>query len=582
MVISNAGFVRFFTNAFALEAALNRLNISETTFDSRLNAFNRWESLQYPSENTVHLDNADYLPVLSIANLGSLTLWRSDLIKGNQDEFADRLQQHTVPVGASLIVDEGVLYEDSQSYCGSKLQWNQTRRDSAIANQTTVAPPHTVSGWCTRVLLDIPVGLQPRLLSPHAPQSAAPVVYLRGISEKQAAGDLSEWWRYRPDGIVISNETSITHTLLIPPGTNTLLTANAKQVPPATFCEDMVNGLQKTVAMLLGLPANFTRPGTHITAQDIAEHQILPTHFLNTNKTTQNSLDYTQIQQFFKGGAPEFCQNIGLGMVGATKQQKPTKNIGKIVLPSVLTPLAAAGLCILVYVLRRSRTSYQGRMLGNHEMAYALDTNTEARHIRQNIQWALRKSQTPMIRLDVVKSAIDSVAKQSLTLSAQHKNRLCNMLHSNCNSELQLVWTYLKNGSQGEGSDILQRQFVEHLAKTEGCLEGRANQVLQFFLGGIDPAILRSPLAPPRIKQVPDNNHHKNQLMGSMVAALSEAQRYQHLSLDATRTEEANFLRKIFVAGKPYEQYMTDVRMTKAVFKSLFQEMQQGIEMQAV
>jgi len=143
------------------------MTITNTAFDSRLNVMpNNWADLHQPYAAPISLNDIEYLPILA-NNTGSVTSWQPAVEKLKNEDSDERFfQRHIIPAGESLIVDNGELYEDTPSYCAARLHWNETRKNQALANLASHAPPNTLLGWCTRVLLATPVGLQPRLLSP--------------------------------------------------------------------------------------------------------------------------------------------------------------------------------------------------------------------------------------------------------------------------------------------------------------------------------------------------------------------------------------------------------------------------------
>jgi|GEM_PF-3027631 len=564
MTISNAGFVRFFTNGLALETSLRSFHISSDAFNSRLNSLpNHWADLQQPYANPVSLNAIEYLPI-SANNTGSYTMWQPNI----------EMEKGTIPVGKSLIIDDLTAYEDTPSYCKEKLNWNETRKSQALAHPTNHAATDTLMGWCTRVLLATPVGLQPRLLSQ---QALAPVMYLRGISTEQAQGDFSQWWRYRPDAVVIGGPDQITQPLMISVGTNSLISPKAEKIPPDLFCKNVVDQLQKTIARLLGLPQHLLDPNADITAKDLKNHFNSST----TQKNAVQALNYSKLKQFFNSTAPAFCQQIGQGVSQASGNSKG-KNLSAIILPSVLVPVALASFLIVCCALRERCSLGQPRLHRTERPnTYESDPSADANTIERNLKHILKLNKTPLISVNSAVKAILNTNSAELQLTEMQRGRLVDITSSNCDQELQLVWTYLDTQKKGDDCSTLKRQFTDYLAKTNGCLHGRKNQVLLFFLGGIDTAILKSPNA-SLIKKVPATENAKNNIMASMLATLTQAQRHNHLPVESTRHDEALFLKKIFVEGQAYDQYLTDIKMTEKVFDRLFTDMQQGIEMQEV
>lgn len=210
--------------------------------------------------------------------------------------------------------------------------------------------------------------------------------------------------------------------------------------------------------------------------------------------------------------------------------------------------------------------------------AFGAFEETEARKIRQKLEVRLREYASEanvrrrdalMVTTDQLREDIDNIISNDngLTLYRSGRYRLDEMLGSeDAVSEIRLIWTYFQCAKTSDEQIDLKRQFVDYLAKSQGCEHGRANQVLLFFQGGIDSNIATFSANPVCLKGLPKSEAAVNELKAQFATALT-------LGLQdtaASKRKEKNFLINTFVKGQPYRGVTPGVTMTKSVFNKVY------------
>jgi len=217
-----------------------------------------------------------------------------------------------------------------------------------------------------------------------------------------------------------------------------------------------------------------------------------------------------------------------------------------------------------------------------HYSTTSYDTlpSTDAGRIKQSLQNHLGQN-TNLISIRYICSSIEAIT-QGLELTEQQYVRLNTMLTTNAEREVQLVWTYFENNKTGEEQTSLKKDFVRYLSTTEGCMHGRKNQVLQFFLGGIDPDIFHGVEFPHLVQRIPRTQERRNNLLGTMTHALTAAQLNGDLDINSSERDEKAYLKRVLVPNsynpcRKKPPHGITLQMTNAVFEQAFRELQEGM-----
>lgn len=222
-----------------------------------------------------------------------------------------------------------------------------------------------------------------------------------------------------------------------------------------------------------------------------------------------------------------------------------------------------------------------GDMADPSEFAYGSREEMDAQKIRQSLEASLSEhaNQANMANYDALmvrngklfQDVYNTISNHNdLALNDAHMDRLAEMLVSNAAREIRLVWSYLQINKTGEEQIDLKRQFVDYLAKSEGCAHGRENQVLLFFQGGIDTNVNMFPVGPKFIRMLPKNDQLMNELKAEFAGTLTQLQRHGSISIYASDEADKAALKNVFVDGQPYGDVTPGLKMTNSVFNQVY------------